>query len=297
LLQPPPGATHVPAFDMGWLTEGDVREPFLSYVSGAPDADGEGARSLERLHEELSRTHCLELWTRRAMLERVGPLARLATAIDIGCASGYLLQDLHRSAPNATLIGLDLLDSGLRKAHAAIPQAMLLQADACAIPLVDASVDAVVSANLLEHVPDDEGALAEICRVLRPGARAVIVVPLGPHNYDFYDRFVGHERRYARGELARKARRVGLEILEDICIGTVVYPAFWLVKQRNRRFYGDLQGEALERRAVRASERTQDSSLGRLACSVEKWLVHRGVRPPVGIRGLTVLARPGEHRA
>jgi ubiquinone/menaquinone biosynthesis C-methylase UbiE len=296
LLRPPPGATHVPAFDLGWLTEGDVREAFLSYVRVSCGAGGEGTMSLERLHEELSRTHCLELWTRRAMLERLGPLAGEATALDIGCASGYLLQDLHRSAPNVRLIGLDLLDSGLRKAHAAIPQAMLLQADACAIPLLDASVDVVVSANLLEHVPDDEGALVEICRVLRPGARAVIVVPLGPHVYDYYDRFVGHERRYARGELARKARRAGLEVLEDVCIGTVVYPAFWLVKQRNRRFYRDLQGEALERRAVRASERTQDSSVGRLACSIEQWLLRRGVRAPFGIRSLTVLARPGEHR-
>jgi SAM-dependent methyltransferase len=277
---------------MGWLTDGNRHQAFLSYLSGSLAAESEGARSLERLHEELSRTHCLEVWTRRAMLERVGALTREATVLDIGCASGYLLQDLHRSAPQITLIGLDLLDTGLRKAHTAIPDALLIQADACGLPLVDASMDAVVSANLLEHVPDDEGALAEIHRVLRPGARAVIVVPLGPDNYDYYDRFVGHERRYAQGELARKARRAGLEVLEDICIGTLVYPAFWLVKQRNRRRYGHLQGEALEHRAVRAAERTEDSFVVRLACRLEERLLRRGVRLPMGIRSLTVLARP-----
>lgn len=248
---------------------------------------------LERLHEELSRTHCLDVWTRRAMLERLGALAQGASVIDIGCASGYLLQDIHRSAPHVTLIGLDLLDSGLRKAHAAIPQARLLQADACAVPLADASVDAVVSANLLEHVSDDVGALAEIRRLLRPGARAVIVVPLGPGNYDYYDRFVGHERRYARGELARKARSAGLQVLEDVCLGALLYPAFWLVKQRNRRRHGQLRGEALERRAVRDVERTEDSAVGRSACRLEEGLLRRGVRLPFGIRGLTVLASPG----
>jgi SAM-dependent methyltransferase len=151
----------------------------------------------------------------------------------------------------------------------------------------------VMSSNLLEHVPDDERALAEIARVLRFGARAVIVVPLGPGNYDYYDRFVGHQRRYARGELARKARDAGLEVLEDICIGAPLYPAFWLVKQRNRRRYGHLTGEALERRAVRDVERTEDSAVGRLACRLEGALLRSGVRLPFGIRGLTVLARPG----
>ncbi len=213
--------------------------------------------------------------------------------IDIGCASGYLLQDLLRGAPHLTLIGLDLLDSGLRKAHAANSQALLLQADACALPLADASVDAAMSANLLEHVPDDRRALAEILRILRPGARAVIVVPLGPGNYDYYDRFVGHERRYARGELARKARGAGLEVLEDICLGAPLYPAFWLVKQRNRRRYGHLRGAALERRAVRDVERTEDSHVGRLACRLEEALLRGGVRLPFGIRGLTVLRCPG----
>jgi ubiquinone/menaquinone biosynthesis C-methylase UbiE len=269
-----------------------VSQSFISHV--APEQAVNWSEDLEELHEESSRTHFIDVWTRRAILARVGPLPRRPTVIDLGCSTGYLLEDLRSAIPDVRLIGVDLVAGGLRKAHENVPDAELLQADACALPLQDASLDAAVSANLLEHVPDDGRALAEILRILRPGGRAVIVVPVGPGNYDYYDRFLGHERRYARGELARKGQAVGLEVLEDIHLGAPLYPAFWAVKQRNRRRYEHLTGAALEAKVREDIARTTDSALGRLACRLEERLLALGVRLPFGIRGLTVLARPRE---
>jgi SAM-dependent methyltransferase len=266
--------------------------PFASYVSAEHAVNW--SEDLEKLHQESSREHFIDIWTRRAMLARMGPLPAAPTVIDLGCSTGYLLEDLRRAIPAASLIGVDLVAGGLRKAHRNVPNARLLQADVCALPLEGESVDAVVSANLLEHVPDDERALAEVFRILRPGARAVIVVPVGPRNYDYYDRFLGHERRYARGELARKADAAGLQILEDIHLGAPLYPAFWAVKQRNRRRHEHLQGTALEDRVRADMKRTSDSAIGHVACRLEEWLLARGIKLPFGIRGLTVLTRPPE---
>jgi SAM-dependent methyltransferase len=252
------------------------------------------SEDLEELHEESSRTHFIDVWTRRAMLARLGPLPAVPTVIDIGCSIGYLLEDLRRAIPAVQPIGVDLVAGGLRKAHANVPEAVLLQADVCALPLEDAIVDAALSANLLEHVPDDEQALSEVFRILRPGARAVIVVPVGPGNYDYYDRFLGHERRYARGELARKAAAAGFEVPEDFHLGALLYPAFWVVKQRNRRRYGHLQGAALEDKVRADIQGTSESAFGRLACRIEEWMLAHRVRLPFGIRGLTVLERPRE---
>jgi SAM-dependent methyltransferase len=267
-----------------------VSQPFVSHV--AAERRVNWSADLEELHEESSRDHFIDVWTRRAMLARMGSLPQHPTVLDVGCSTGYLLEDLRSAIPEVRLIGVDLVAGGLRKAHQNVPEATLLQADACALPLDDASVDATLSANLLEHVPDDTRALAEIFRILRPGARAVIVVPVGPRNYDYYDRFLGHERRYASGELARKANAAGFEVLEDIHLGAPLYPAFWAVKQRNRRRYADLDGARLEARVRADIARTTDSALGHLACHIEERLLAFGVRLPFGIRGLTVLERP-----
>ena len=269
-----------------------MRQPFTTELP--PDQNVNWSDQLEELHEESSRTHFIDVWTRRAILARVGALPSQPTVIDVGCSSGYLLEDLSSALPGASLVGVDLIARGLQKARENVPYAKLLQADVCDLPVDDESIDAAVSANLLEHVPDDTQALGEIFRILRPGARAVIVVPVGPGNYDYYDRFLGHERRYARGELARKAETVGFDVLEDLHLGAPLYPAFWLVKQRNRRRFAHLEGQELEARVKVDISGTQDSVLGRVACGIEERLLALGIRLPFGIRGLTVLARPAQ---
>lgn len=289
-LKPPLGFATLPSFVNGWAQDGGGELPYLSYVGD--EAEVNWSDELEDLHEESSRTHFIDVWNRSAMLERLGPVRPGGTIADLGCSTGYLLEDLRAAYPEATLYGLDLVAPGLAKAHDLVPDARLLRADVCALPFHDCSLDAIVSANLLEHVPDDVQALHEMARTLRPGALAIVVIPAGPGTYDYYDRFLGHERRYGRGELAGKARGAGLEVLEDVYIGSVFYPAFWAVKKRNRRRYDHLYGEELERKVAGDIEMTQDSNVGALACRIERSLLRRRVRLPFGVRGLTVLRRP-----
>ncbi len=291
-LLPPAGMDELPRFERGWRLAGGAELPFLSYVGD--DADVNWSDQLEELHEESSRDHFIDVWTRGAMIERLGQVPAAGAIADLGCSTGYLLEDLRDAYPGRQLIGVDLVAPGLRKAHRLVPEAWLLRADACALPLAAESVDAVVSANLLEHVPDDVGALCEARRVLRPGGHAVFVVPAGSGTYDYYDRFLGHQRRYGAGELAGKAREAGLEVLSDAYLGSVLYLAFWLVKKNNRRRHDHLRGEELERRVAHDIESTQSSTFGAWTCRLERALLRRGVRIPFGVRGITVMRRAPE---
>lgn len=281
---PPPGQTRLPEFDGGWLIDGRV-EPFLTYAE--PQAANWSA-DLESFHEESSRSHFLDTWTRSSLLGSILlPDETLSVVADIGCSSGYLLEDMASALPDSILVGVDLIAEGLEKAHVAVPAARLLQADVCELPLDDASLDAIVSANLLEHVADDGRALEEFRRTLRHGGTAAIVVPAGPGIYDYYDTFLGHERRYARGELADKARQAGFRVMADRYLGSLIYPAFWLVKKRNRRRYGHLSGVALAERVARDIEGTKDSRVGALLRRIEE---HLPGTLPFGVRNLVVVA-------
>lgn len=285
---PPAGRDTLPAFDNGWLTGNDTPDAFLAYAEGAAVR---WTPELEELHEGSSRDHFLDGWTRAALLDRVSDVSPAARIVDLGCSSGYLLDDLRAAHPSATLVGVDLVSSGLVRAHALVPSALLLQADVCDLPLADRSVDAVVSANLLEHVADDRRSLAEMLRVLRPGARAAIVVPAGSGIYDYYDRFLGHERRYGRRELAAKAREVGFAVEEDRYLGSLIYPAFWLAKKRNRLRFRGLEGEALEQRVTRDIETTRNSRVATTLRRMEEWL---HLQLPFGVRNLVVLCRTAD---
>lgn len=53
-----------------------------------------------------------------------------------------------------------------------------LQEDICAISFADGFFDYVIAIHVLEHIPDDFKALREIYRVLKPGGRAILMVPV-----------------------------------------------------------------------------------------------------------------------
>jgi len=53
-----------------------------------------------------------------------------------------------------------------------------LQADLTALPLPTAGFDRLITSHVLEHIPDDRAAMAELARVLRPGGQAIVMVPM-----------------------------------------------------------------------------------------------------------------------
>ena len=93
--------------------------------------------------------------------------------LEVGCGVGAVLGELGLAYPGLEMLGVDREPRQLAKARRHLKalglRARLFRADALALPLADASVDAVWMMWFLEHVADPVAALAEARRVLRPG--------------------------------------------------------------------------------------------------------------------------------
>ena len=78
-----------------------------------------------------------------------------------------MLQKTFKARPNLSYVSADL-NSSLAMARMDITQ----------LPFPDASFDVVLCSHVLEHVPDDRSAMAELFRVLHPAGWAIIVAPV-----------------------------------------------------------------------------------------------------------------------
>ncbi len=92
-------------------------------------------------------------------------------------------------------------------------------ADVTAMPFADESFDAAVLGEVLEHVPDDAGALSEVARVLRPGGVLAVSVPANPARFGPSDRWAGHLRRYSREMLVGACERNGFRVRRCVAWG------------------------------------------------------------------------------
>lgn len=109
-------------------------------------------------------------WLAKARAALVPPARRPgAVLVDIGCGAGVLAP--HLAGKGYRHIGVDLTRSAL--AQAAEHGVEVIQGDATALPLPDRCADVVSAGELFEHVPDLAAAVAEACRVLRPGGLLV----------------------------------------------------------------------------------------------------------------------------
>jgi SAM-dependent methyltransferase len=113
----------------------------------------------------------------------------------------------------------------------------VLRGDATALPFPDGCFDAVVTSEVLEHIPDDVGAIAELRRVLRRGGLLAVTVPSWlPEkiNWMLSDEYHapaavgGHVRIYTATELKAKLRGAGIDTAASHHAHALHSPYWWL---------------------------------------------------------------------
>jgi glycosyltransferase involved in cell wall biosynthesis/phospholipid N-methyltransferase len=165
--------------------------------------------------------------------------------LEIGSGTGNLTR---RLVPRQTYVASDINPLYLQTLHGLTLDRPYLDVTLTDVtrgdsfPQVPGGFDTVVCLNVIEHVDDDHGALANIRRVLARDGRAIVLVPHGPGILGTLDDVLGHRRRYTEETLRQLAQESGFEVDEVLRFNRVGWPAWWLNgKVLRRREFGLFQ--------------------------------------------------------
>jgi SAM-dependent methyltransferase len=179
---------------------------------------------------------------------RLAPGSRV---LDLGCGDGRHTR-ATRVLPAIAAVAVDIapgevaraaeslraMDAGDSLAGPARDDAgawLVLRADGYTLPFADGVFDCVIASEVLEHLHDDDGALAEIRRVLKPDGQLALSVPrwfpekvCWALSSRYHETEGGHVRIYRRAALRQKLRDHGYEVLGAHYAHALHSPYWWL---------------------------------------------------------------------
>jgi len=173
------------------------------------------------------------------------PISPGDRVLDLGCGGGRHAFELYRRGARVVAFDHDagelaqvatmFLAMGTAGEAPAGADGRVVQGDVLSLPFPDASFDAVIAAEVLEHIPDDEQAMAEIARVVRPGGRIAVTVPrwwpeqiCWALSREYHDVPGGHVRIYRGDQVGARLAATGLELRGGHHAHALHSPYWWL---------------------------------------------------------------------
>ena len=137
----------------------------------------------------------------------------LGTVADIGCGPGVFLRYLRAHADSVWAVDRDATAlQRLAARQQGDPKLRLVAADITQMPFQPGSFDTVVFLEVLEHLVDDQSAVRQLHRLLKPGGRLLLSVPVPPGEINVGDPW-GHKREgYTLPELGRLLESNGFSV-------------------------------------------------------------------------------------
>lgn len=151
--------------------------------------------------------------------------------LDIGCGTGKLLEELQ---DRGQVWGVDQSQTavsfcrqrGLTHVyHDTFPQ----------LKKINGRFDLITCLDVLEHIQDDSEAINTLLRHLKSGGRIVLTVPAYPALFSYWDKILGHKRRYTKASLLKLFETNDLKIIKLSFAYSFLLPPvilFRLVRQR-----------------------------------------------------------------
>jgi SAM-dependent methyltransferase len=172
----------------------------------------------------------------------IGPATKV---IDVGCGAGRHAFEAYRRGADVIAFDRDaselesvdtILQAMAETGEApATASAQVVVGDALNLPYADATFDCVIASEILEHIPEDDAAIAELIRVLKVGGTLAVSVPRWlPERVcwllsdEYHSNEGGHVRIYQADKLRDKIASGGLDLTHTHHAHALHSPFWWL---------------------------------------------------------------------
>lgn len=244
---------------------------------------------MDRLLEATARAERDHFWF-RGFRRFVEPLVadaagnRRLEILDCGCGTGHNLHMLRRYG---RVYGIDLTRAGLQYARER-GEARVARATVAGLPFPDNRFDLVTSFDVLYALEDEveRQAIAEMCRVLKPGGTAIVNVAALEALRGNHSILAGEIRRYSRSGLRRRLEAGGLRVTHSTYTNLSILPLVAAVRLRQR-----LSGHVESREEISIPPAPVNALLSALLAAEAAAL--RVVSMPLGSSLLAVAQKPG----
>lgn len=251
---------------------------------------------MEHLLRATAKAEARHFWF-RGFRAFVTPLLRHAAAgrvrpllLDCGCGTGANLELLDRFG---VAYGFDLSDVGLRFARAA-GRRRLARATVAAVPFPAASFDIVTSFDVLYSLPDldEQHAIAEMLRVLKPGGFALVNVAAMEVLRGDHSVLSREVRRYSRDGLRRGLEAAGFEIVRITYSNGSLFLPMLIARTLQRR--RGLRPEDQAQQEITVPPAPVNAVMSAVMWAESVWL--RFFNEPAGSSLLCLARKPGGSR-
>jgi SAM-dependent methyltransferase len=156
------------------------------------------------------------------LIEREAAPPPEAAILEVGCGSGHNLAML---AQFGTVDGLELDDEARALAEKRLGRPVMSAPLPELDGVADRHYDLIGAFDVIEHIKDDDAALAAIASKLKPGGVFVMTVPAHPWMWSAHDVLNHHHRRYSKRQLRGLIERSPLRLRKLGYFNSLLFPA------------------------------------------------------------------------
>lgn len=165
---------------------------------------------------------------REMVLELLKKYVKRGTPLlDAGCGTGLLTKTVDRKY---IVTAIDFSKKSLALTRKRKPKAKILYVNLeKRLPFPKESFAGITLLDVLEHI-DDQKALSNLARVMKPNGIIIITVPAYPWLFSYWDVLHQHRRRYTRTQLIQLLKRYGFAIEHSSYFNTLFFPLILFVR-------------------------------------------------------------------